>query len=310
MEQSKKIVDRLPGFYRAWDKKSVLFHVINAFAKSVGEQQKDLYLILRSHWVDTAFGTNLDLLGSLYGLKRRLDEPDEDFRTRIKSTIAVYKGGGTVEAIKTQTSIYLAVAKEEITLIENPRIAQTFDKRIKYGDELFIKSNSIDDEDATITLTFDDENFKDGFFLENPTITDITRNFSITFNGKIGFGKKLIIKHNKAELDGIDVTPMISNTKKIKIPRTGSKWVYHESLSPLIGRFDNDSYFDKHRFAKSVPSVHILFEWTASMLATFELRVPSKALTKKKVSMEELRELVNAIKAAGVQAILTEEVGT
>jgi hypothetical protein len=304
MEQSKKIINRLPGFYRAWDRQSALFCLINAFAKSLGEQQKDLYLILRSHWVDTAIGINLDLLGSLYGLKRRVDEPDDDFRSRIKSTIVIYKGGGTVEAIKTQTSVYLAVAKEEITLIENPRVAQTLDKRIKYGDELFIKSNSMNDEDAVIILTFDDENFKDGFFLENPTITDITRNLPITFNGKIGFGQKLIIKHDKAELDGIDVTHMISNTK-IKIPRTGSKWVYHESLSPLIGRFDKESYFDRHRFAKSVPNVHIRFEWTASLLATFELRVPSKALTKNKVSIEELGELVNAIKAAGIQVIIT-----
>jgi hypothetical protein len=305
MEKTERIVNRLPGFYRAWDKQSVLFHLVNSIAKSISEQQKDLYLILRSHWVDAAFGINLDLLGALYGLKRRLDESDDDFRTRIKSTIAIYKGGGTVEAIRTQTSLYLAVAKEDITLIENPRVLQSFDKTIKYGDELFIKSNSISDEDAAIILTLDDENFKDGFFLENPTITDVTNNFSITYDGKIAFGQKLIIKHGKAELNGVDVTGKVSNTK-IVIPRRGSRWVYHESLSPLIARFDKDSYFDKHRFAKSIPFVHIRFEWIASLLATFELRVQSNALAKNNVSIDELRELVNAIKAAGVQAIITE----
>ena len=91
LQRVSKIAERFPRFYRTWDKDSVIYTVINAFAKVIDDQQKDLFVILRSHWVDTASIAELDSLGALFLLKRLDNETDDSFRQRIKSFIISYK---------------------------------------------------------------------------------------------------------------------------------------------------------------------------------------------------------------------------
>ena len=71
------MVGKLPEFYRAWDKQSIVFKFLNAFATTLEEGQKDLFAILRSHWIDTAYTKDLDNLASIFDLKRRRKESDD-----------------------------------------------------------------------------------------------------------------------------------------------------------------------------------------------------------------------------------------
>ena len=108
-ENDSKIVERLPRFYRAWDHKSNAASLITSAGKTLDEQNKDLFGIMRSHWIDSAFAESLDRLGSIFRLKRRKNEPDDSFRTRIKYFIIEFMGGGTKEAILAQTSLFLGL---------------------------------------------------------------------------------------------------------------------------------------------------------------------------------------------------------
>jgi hypothetical protein len=304
LQRVNRINERFPRFYRTWDKDSVFFTVINAFAKIIDDQQKDLFVILRSHWVDTASIAELDSLGSLFLLKRLDDENDESFRQRIKSFITSYKGGGTVESIEAGVNSLLGVGTDKIVLIENPPTQSKFEEIVEVGKPWALQSASINDEYAKITISITGKDLE----VDNPTLTNQTLKSSITFNGKLKYGQKLTIAGTKADLDGMDVSDKMIFTNHFsagpKISRKFSSWVYSESLSSLVGHFD-DAVFDKSIFELPIPSLAVKIEWTAHALATFELRVPSYALTKKGISKEKLEETVNAIKAAGVKAIVT-----
>lgn len=304
LERVNKIAERFPRFYKAWDKDSVIFTVIKAFAKILDDQQKDLFVILRSHWVDTASIAELDSLGALFLLRRLDNETDDSFRQRIKSFIISYKGGGTVESIKYGVSSLLGIGEDKFVLIENPPVPYTFETTFNAGEPWSLKSASIKDEDAKITISLAGP----GLEVDNPTLTNLGTNSSFTFNDKLKYGQKLTIVGTKADLDGVDVSNKMSFTNAFsngpKVSRMQSEWKYTESLSSLIGRFDQ-AVFDSFIFEMPVPSLSVKIEWTANALVTFELRVPLSALKQKGLSREKLEETVNAIKAAGVKAIVT-----
>jgi len=65
MEKTLRILDRLPLFYRSWDKDSLIFNLLFAMGKRIEEAEKEVTAILRSHWVDTSFEANLDRLGAI-----------------------------------------------------------------------------------------------------------------------------------------------------------------------------------------------------------------------------------------------------
>ena len=107
----------------------------------------------------------------------------------------------------------------------------------------------------------------------------------------------------KALLDKKDVTQMLSSKEIPIILRKGSTWQYNESLEKRIGVFDT-AKFDEHMFAVKVPSVKLRFDWVKLQLATFEVKVNSKALSRSGYSASYLEKVVHSMKAAGVRAII------
>ncbi len=311
VDTADRIVERLPRFYKAWDKQSIFFRFLKIFAQSFDEQRKDLFSIMRSHWVDTAHGSDLDSLGSIFRLKRRPNELDDSFRKRIKFFIVEFTGGGTKESILAQTALYLDLQNEKPEMIENPPTPQTLEKRVKSDDKWVMRSLSINDENFALTIVIDQV---EGDILEvfEPTIMDLDRNISIKYNGNIRSGQKLLIRQDlTAELDGQDVTNKISSYSSstnrqstVKILRKGSRWTFKESISPKMGKFD-EANFDDHVFEMFVPTVVLRFEWIALLLAAFELKVSDRALIRSGVLKADLEEIVNAIKASGVKAFVT-----
>ena len=132
MDRIARMVERMPQFYRAWDKRSNFFQFLRGFAKELDEDQKSMFAVMRSHWIDTAYATDLDLLGSMFRLERRRNEQDESFRRRIKFFIPEFTGGGTRESIIAQTILYLDMREEQPILIENPPKDQVLKKVAKH----------------------------------------------------------------------------------------------------------------------------------------------------------------------------------
>ena len=167
---------------------------------------------------------------------------------------------------------------------------------------------SINDENVTLTVNILEEGKKQPgqiSELSDPTIMDYDTKSSIKFDGTIRSGQKLVIKEDgTAELDGEDVTGRISG-HGLRLLRSGSRWTFQESVSPNVGRFDQ-AVFDQHVFDMFVPTVVLRLEWTARLLAAFELKVPSEALKNSGVTKQDLEEMINTIKAAGVKAFITE----
>lgn len=298
----QKIVDRLPGFYRAWDFRSNMASITTSTGTCLKEQNKDLFGIMRSHWVDSAFSSDLDHLGSIFRLRRRKNEADDSFRTRIKYFVAEFMGGGTKEAILAQTILFIGSREEdrEVYLIENPPTKQAIEKPVKNGDSWLMKSNSIYDE--IFSVVFEVEKGKED--LLNPALVDSETNHSIKYNGIVKSGQTLAIdSEGHAKLDNKDVSSKITNSG-LKILRKGSAWTFQESTSPNIGKFD-EGVFDTHVFETAVASVVLKIEWTARLISAFELQVLNAALERSGVTKEELQGLINRVKSAGVKSIIT-----
>lgn len=297
-----RIVERLPAFYRAWDPKSNMFTIIRSLAESTDEQKKDLFTIMRSHWVDTAFGKDLDLLGSIFRLRRRKNELDESFRIRIKYYIVEFLGGGTREAVLAQTNLFLGAKEGEVIMIENPPFPQILEKAVKNGAIWQVGSNSINDESFSFSFSIEQGDYE----LEDPTIRDEVTGLSLSYKGLIKSGQRLTVNElAEATLDKKDVTKKISNSG-LKILRKGSKWSFRESTSPSIGRFD-EGVFNTHVFETFVPTAFLRFEWTARLLSSFELKIAKDSLQRSGVTREELEYMVSLIKAAGVKSFITVE---
>jgi len=117
---AKKIAEKFPSLYRTWDKKSIIYNIVNSFGTQLDEAEKDLDIILRSKWVDTAKGKDLEMLGGIYNIQRRVNESDKDYRNRLKTAIQGFKGGGTINAILAALITVLNVSLNEIKIVENP----------------------------------------------------------------------------------------------------------------------------------------------------------------------------------------------
>ncbi len=323
MKTTDKIVARLPRFYRATEESSYFYYFVSPFAKTINEQEELLTDILRSHWVSTASNSELDLLASTVGINRKRNEPDIDFRTRIKRTLVDRKKSGTVEAIRLQLATFLATSKDDIVLIENPITDMNFEKKVVSGDSWTMTSGSINDEEAQISITIEDGQARE------PSIIDLDAQTCFRYNGTIKKGDLLEIHQNeKVELNNIDVSSSVSfeninnnnnNSSKIKsygsiannntkmiLPRKPSRWQYQEKLTDTLGRFDQ-SKFDQNVFFMPIPPTSIKIRWVAKMIAAFEVRIPSKALDKNGLTKDEVEIAVNSMKAAGVRAIITLE---
>jgi len=327
-DPSDRIINRIPQFYKSWDKESILFSFIDSFAHELRKQKKELVNIKRTHWIDTSYGKNLDLLAKIYKLYRKQEELDEDFRNRIKRFLFEFTGGGTKKSILAQSVAYLNLKEESEMpiLIENPLRIKKVKMTVQNGDRISIQSESIDDEDFFLELSLEE----DGFEILDPAIYDQDNNSSIKFHGTLKSGEKLRIStkeksvshiNNDLGIDNVNndsSSSSIFNNKsnngnnnnnnlfiddKMKVPRKKSTWIFKENTTPKLGRFD-EAHFDEYFYEVYVPKCSLNIEWKAEFLSSFELQIESESFERSGVSIENFSDLVNSIKAAGVKAFI------
>ncbi len=297
MKPLDKIANRLPSIYKTWDENSVIYKFLSAFEKRFDESQKDVRRILRSHWIDTAHGNDIDRLGSLFSLTRPAGESDSDFKDKVKNAIQEYRGGGTVKAILTSLKASLGTTNgERIELIENPPQKMRVEKIVRAGDTWSMTSQSISDVQPSLRLQVVEENAE----AKNPSLQNITTGEAISFTNSLKTGEELTLKEGKATLGKTSITKKFTGTQ-ITLTRRESSFQYTEALSEKIGLFDTAS-FDSSIFAVGIPEVSILFQWTAKRPATFEVRIPKTVLAHSGMELERVEKLINSVKAAGVTA--------
>ena len=296
---SRRIADRLPSFYRTWDRKAVIARLIEAFGSKLDESSEELFQVLKSHWVDTATGEDLDKLGALLNIARRPGETDRDFRVRLKTGVQGYMGGGTKKAILSAIKVALGLKNVAgIEIVENPLVSKKKVFRVRAGERWRMSSEGIDDVEPKIRIAVESKNAR----ITNPEIKNLDTGESISFQGVMITGQVLEISSRGALLDGKDVTQRLLGRVPV-IPRRETTWVYTEALEERIGVF-NKSSFNQSVFALEVPLVRVEFEWRANQRAAFEVRVSRKYLKKKGVDLDYLRKVVESVKAVGVQSIV------
>ncbi|PKP60304.1 MAG: hypothetical protein CVT89_00030 [Candidatus Altiarchaeales archaeon HGW-Altiarchaeales-2] len=296
---TKKIAEKFPSLYRTWDKDSTIYNIVRSFGTQLDEAEKDVDGILRSKWVDTAKGKDLEMLGKIYNMQRRANESDKDYRNRLKTAIQGFKGGGTINAVLTALIIVLNVGLTEIKIIENPskRLRESISVKPMQVWEMCSKSIK-DAENVEVIIEIEE-----GEYIQNPCIINMDNNEEIKFNGKISYGEKLIIRDNSVTLNGKDITDKISGKKFPTIYRKKMKWRYMESLKTKIGVFDT-SRFDESIFPIGISKVAIKFEWLSYQPATFEIYVPKNIMAEKGISENNVTDIINSVKSAGVNAIV------
>lgn len=297
MKPLNKIANRLPSMYKSWDENSVIYKFLSAFVKRFNESSKDVRRILRSHWIDTTHGGDIDRLGALFNLRRREGESDSDFKDTVKNAIQEYRGGGTVKAVLTALKTSLGPLNSEQTkLVENPPEKMEVEKIVRAGDTWAMKSQSIADVSPILTVKVVEENAE----AKNPSLHNLTTGETINFTDSLMTGDELHIKGGKATLGKTNVTEKLEGSQ-ITLTRKESSWHYTEALSEKIGLFDTAT-FDGSIYAVGIPEVSILFQWTAHRPASFEVQVPKKVLDNSGMDVERVEKLINSVKAAGVAA--------
>jgi len=302
MATLEKIKARLPRFYKCWDNESLISILLQSISSEMELANSEITELIKSHWVDTARGDQLDCLCSLVGSKRYPNETDEHLRAYLKKAVDEIKGGGTVSVIL-ESLRSLIKNEENFRLIENPPIETVSEVAVKANDTWQLGSNSIENEQATISVTVEE----DGEVI-NPQLSNQDTNESLIFNGTLKKGDELILKQNSALLNSKDVTENMSPSIVPVLRRKRSTWKYSEALQEKIGVF-NKGRFDEHTFAIGVPTVKLRFEWIRRQPATFMVQVKSEALKINGLSEDNLQKAMDSLKGVGVNAIvkITEE---
>lgn len=297
MSKQERMSGRLPHFYKHWKTGSSIFGFTDAIGTRLDESEKDQVSIMRTHWVDTASGDDLEKLGALYNFKRRDGESDMDYRSRIKTAIMSYKGGGTKSAIQMLIKIALRLPQDyTVKIEENPMVELKRTWKVSAGKEWVINPRNIEDTVPDITLTAVTENAK----ISDITLKNLTTDESISFKGDMFYGDVLKISNGHAKLNGKDATDRLSTTAVLMLPRKKSKWQYKEYVGANLGMFDS-TQFDRSVFVIDIIS-EVTFEWTARQPASFILNLPSQLLAKSGITENYIQQLVNLVKASGVKA--------
>lgn len=303
MKRVNRILKRMPDHYKTWDRTSVIYSLLLAFGWRLEETQKDLFQIMKSHWVDTAFGEDLDKLASIFMLKRRPGEGDNSFRRRVKRAISDYKGGGTVATILSTVRTLLELPEDyPIKILENPPRIFREEFEVKTGDGWFMSSKGIEDSIPKIKLRVL------GPRVVNPTIQNVTTGKSIGFSGVLKENDVLEFNENKLYLNGLDVTDKLVGDREFTLCRRKCEIRYYEELEKKIGVFDQ-ALFDESVFAIGISKVKLIFTWEAKLPATFKLLLPKRIVERRGLSLDEIYDVVNFVKAAGVHAIIELEEG-
>lgn len=300
LERTKRIADRLPEFYRTWDTDSVIFKVLDSVGRALSEEQKSVFRIMRTHWVDTANGGDIDRLGAVFELQRAKGEADDDYRARIKGALRQFKGGGTRASIKALMADFLSVHEGELEILENPEREMSIQKRVSGGQSWTLGSMSVEDASPVIEMTLQGE----GDVVLNPALRNLDSNERVGLEGRLRVGQKLVMSRDSATLDGVDVSSSVSASPSFpSLKPEGSRWVYEEEITAKVGHLDR-SRFGESIFKVPVPDAVVRLTWSGRAPSTFALVVPSHALGDSGVSESEAAGFLNIIKGAGVKAEL------
>ncbi len=296
MPRADDIADRLPHFYMTWSGDSAITTLIRSVASALDRTQLDLIEILRSHWVDTAGGDDLDRLGLMLSTQRKVGEGDREYRGRLKTAIIGYSGGGTLNSIRIMIRIALGLPEDyPIDIVENPRETMKRSWTVPANGEWAVDPISIAASRPRITLAVDTPDVE----INNPTITNLDTGESVVFNGRMARGDVLILYGGRATFNGADKTSALSSTAPLTLPRGRTQWKYTEAVGSNLGVFDRAN-FDKSVFAVEIATT-VTFEWAAHLPATFEVRIPSSSLEKVGARAEYVQGLLDSLKASGVK---------
>jgi len=283
--------------YRSWEKESLLSVLLQSISKQFDKAEEGINDLMKAHWIDTAEGDELDKLSLLFGAKRIRGEDDSHLRAHLKRAVDEYKGGGTVPVILEEFKGKFKDDKD-FQIIENPLDETSAEFLVIANDTWFLGSKSIQDEEATLSLTVEGEGQ-----VSNPIVTNVDTGESISFKGQLKKGEQLVVKKDRAWVDEKDGTENVSPHDQLRLLRKGSNWKYSEALLELIGVFDGGK-FDENTFAVGVPTVRVRFDWTRRQPATFMVQVKSQTLIANGLTKSHLEKTANYLKAAGVNAII------
>lgn len=303
MERTKRIANRLPEFYRTWDTDSVVYKVLDTVGRALAEEQKSLFRIMRTHWVETANGGDIERLGAVFELQRAKGEPDDGYRERIKAALGQFKGGGTGASIKALMGDFLSAEQDQLEIAENPERDLSLEMTVRGGESWTLGSMSVEEASPQIEIELRGE----GNVVINPMVRNADSGDAVGLEGTFRVGQKLAFTENSATLDGKDVSSSL--VRSAAFPRLtpgGSRWAYEESISARVGYLDK-TVFDSSIFAVPVPRAVIRFSWSGRRPSTFALRVASKAVEESGKTVREASDYLNLIKGAGVQAQLIVE---
>jgi hypothetical protein len=293
---TQRIIERLPEFYKTREKKSLLIQFIDSFGKALGEVEKDVFQIMRGHWIDTAKGSDLDELGSIFNVKRQTGEEDQPYRRRVKRALQEYKGGGTIEALRLALRSLLVPHGDKFQIVEFPPTPTSLEVQVSSGDGWKMSSLGIDSAIPSVNMTIESGETE----VRDPQIINKTTGKSIGFEGPLKPGQRLVIEDGKATLDGREATERLTTKHIAAIPRYESDWQYTEFLHGKIGIFDKGS-FDETFFATPLAKVKIKFDWTTLKASTVEVRISRRILDRTGIKESEILRTLNAIKASGVE---------
>ncbi|MCQ8892223.1 MAG: hypothetical protein NQU41_02435 [Candidatus Methanosuratincola sp.] len=297
MSRAEKMCDRLPKFYKGWDRGSLVYAFISSFASQIDDADDQIAEIMRSHWVDSARGQDLDLLGAAVASKRMQGEGDEKYRSRIRRAVSDYRGGGTVRAILESVMGLIGTSTEgDVEIVENPLLSLSEEVKVMAGETWTISSRTVEDVDPRISISIEE-----GGEVKDPTLTNLKTGEVVTFKGTLVGGQELVLSKGRSELNGEDVTGRVEIKGFPRLLREGSVWKYSESLSGLLGVFDS-AKFDEHTFTKGIPYLTIRFEWEGHAPASFEVRIRSGALKRSGLGVEDVERFVSKMRAAGVSS--------
>ena len=300
MERTKRIANRLPEFYRTWDSESVIYKVVDTVGRALAEEQKSLFRIMRTHWVETANGSDLDRLGAIFELRRAKAELDDDYRSRIRAALGQFKGGGTGASIKALMADFLSADQDQLEISENLERNLSVETTVRGGDSWTLGSMSVEDSAPQIEI----ELKGDGNVVINPTVRNLDTGDCVGLEGRFTVGQKLVFTERSATLDGEDVSSSLVRSRSFpKLAPEGSHWAYEESITAKVGYLDK-THFDSSIFAVPVPRAVIRFTWSGRRPSAFALKVSSKAVAGSGKTASEASEYLNVIKGAGVQAQL------
>jgi hypothetical protein len=310
MRNKERMTNRLPEFMNATGGKSTFNSIIGTLGSEIENAENMISKIMRSKWFPVATVNDLEKIGSLFGVDRLSEEPIQDYKLRLYSTIQeLLKGVGTVESIR---ALVTATMGFEPEIIENPKTPVTGGQRLlKAGDKWIEESTSVTESQPTITI-------HSITTVRNPMIANIKTGESIKYNGLLRSGAFLLIRPDgSASLAGIDVSEKIemSSNNVPGITRPLSEWVY----------LDQNAFLDSSKFGEATLageekySVIVELRWEEAKPTSFIVKLPlysnkyspteelstrdlTSSIGYEQELRQEVRNLVEKVKTAGVEA--------